>query len=228
MFEILLIDLDDTILDFHMQEKIAIEKTLLSAGIEPTSENCQLYSRINDSYWKRLEKGEITRQQVLLGRFVELLDRLGVTGDPEITAKAYMQNLAVGHYFLPGAKETVEALSKEYRLFLVSNGTAVVQEPRIQSADIGQYFEAVFISQKIGINKPAKGYFDYCFSHIPDFEPAKTMIVGDSLSSDILGGKNAGIATCWVNPEHNQAPSDLRPDYQIETLVQLPQLLKCI
>ena len=228
MFEYLLIDLDDTILDFHMQEKVAIEKTLTDAGIRPTEENCDLYSRINDSYWKRLEKGEVTRQQVLFGRFEELFTCLGISGDSEQTARAYMQNLATGHYFLPGAKEAVAALSEEYRLFLVSNGTTSVQEPRIESADIGQYFEAIFISQKIGINKPAKGYFDYCFAHIPGFDQEKALIVGDSLSSDIRGGKNAGIRTCWVNPKDKEAPADLQPDYQIRSITELLPLLKSI
>ena len=161
MFDILLIDLDDTILDFHKQEKVAIEKTLLDAGISPTQENCALYSRINDSYWKRLERGEVTREQVLLGRFEELFSTLGIAGDPADTAKAYMINLSRGHYYLPGAEQAVAQLSKQYRLFLVSNGTTVVQEPRIQSADLEKYFEGIFISQKIGINKPAKGFFDY-------------------------------------------------------------------
>lgn len=225
MFEILLLDLDDTILDFHMQEKVAIEKTLSGTGIMPTPENCELYSRINDAHWKRLERGEITRQQVLYGRFHELFSRLGIAADSKETALAYMENLAQGHYFLPGAREAVESLSKRFRLFMVSNGTASVQRKRLASAGLEPYFEQVFISQDVGINKPAKGFFDHCFSHIPDFDPAKALIVGDSLSSDVLGGKNAGIATCWVNPQHKQADPERKPDYEIESITQLEALL---
>lgn len=228
MFEFLLIDLDDTILDFHMQEKVAIQKTLSDVGIVPTQENCTLYSQINDAHWKRLEKGEITRQQVIHGRFEELFAILGVSADVEATAIGYTENLAMGHYFLPGAQEALASLCKNYRLFLVSNGTTHVQERRLQSAGIGKYFEKIFISQEIGINKPAKGFFDYCFAQIPGFDPAKAMIVGDSLSSDILGGKNAGIATCWVNPNKKQAPADLQPDYQIASLSQLLPLLQSV
>lgn len=226
MFEFLFIDLDDTILDFHMQERAAIEKTLSGAGVEPTAENCALYSRINDAHWKRLEKGEITRQQVLFGRFEELFAQLGISADSKNTALAYMENLGQGHYFLPGAQEALVSLCKKYRLFLVSNGTASVQEKRLRSADIGKYFEAVFISQNVGINKPAKGFFEYCFARIPGFDPGRALIVGDSLSSDIMGGKNAGIATCWVNPLHKLCKPDLQPDYEIESLSQLEPLLE--
>ena len=228
MFDILLLDLDDTILDFHMQEKVAIEKTLAGAGIDPTPENCELYSRINDSFWKRLEKGEVTRQQILYGRFRELFCQLGIEKDSTETALAYMGNLSEGHYFLPGAREAVVSLSKRYRLFLVSNGTTCVQEKRLASAGIVPYFEGVFISQNIGVNKPAKGFFDYCFAHIPGFDPARALIVGDSLSSDILGGINAGIATCWVNPKHKQADPERTPDYEIESITQLEALLRTL
>lgn len=228
MFDILLIDLDDTILDFKMQERVAIRKTLSGAGIDPTDEVCALYSRINDAHWKRLEKGEITREQVLLGRFQMLFEQLGVSGNAEQSRKNYEGNLSDGHYFLPGAEDALKALSKEYRLFLVSNGTTHVQEKRLASAGIGKYFEDIFISQSIGINKPAKGYFDHCFARIPGFAPERAIIVGDSLSSDIQGGKNAGIATCWVNPGHKPVNPDICPDYQIGSLSQLEALLESI
>ena len=225
MFEFLFIDLDDTILDFKMQERVAIRKTLSEAGIDPTDEVCALYSRINEDHWKRLEKGELTRQQVLLGRFQTLFEQLGITGDAAQTKAAYEQNLSEGHYFLPGAEEALQALSSKYKLYLASNGTTHVQEKRLASANIGRYFQNIFISQKVGVNKPDKAFFEYCFAQIPGFDPAKTMIVGDSLSSDILGGKNAGIATCWVNPKHKQADPDIIPDYEIESLSQLESLL---
>lgn len=226
MFDILLIDLDDTVLDFHKQEAVAIQKALLGAGIDPTEEVCRLYSEINDAHWKRLEKGELTRQQVLLGRFETLFDVLGVTGDAQKTAESYMEHLSCGHYFLPGAREALECLHKKFRLFLVSNGTARVQNRRLQSAGIAPLFESIFISQDIGVNKPNKGYFDYCFSHISDFDKKRAIIVGDSLSSDILGGQNAGIATCWVNPKGSLCTLPVPPDFTIQSLARLPALLE--
>ena len=228
MFEILFIDLDDTILDFKMQEDAAITKTLRSTGIDPTPEVCERYSQINKEHWKRMEKGEIDRNQVLYGRFEVLFAELGVNADAKATALAYMENLSEGHYFLPGAEEALEKLSKKYRLFIASNGTAKVQNRRLDSAGIRKYFEEIFISQDIGINKPDKGFFDYCFARIPGFDPKKAMIVGDSPSSDMLGGQNAGIATCWVNPTGRKYSREQLPDYEIQSLTQLENLLETL
>ena len=228
MFEILFIDLDDTILDFKAQEDAAIVKTLTAAGITPTEEICARYSQINKEHWARMEKGEIDRQQVLFGRFQVLFAELGVDGDWESAALGYMENLSEGHYFLPGAEEALERLSKKYRLFITSNGTAKVQNKRLDSAGIRKYFEEIFISQDIGINKPDKRFFDYCFTRIPGFDPKKAMIVGDSPSSDITGGQNAGIATCWINPKHRIYSRPNKPDYEIKSLAQLEGLLESL
>lgn len=228
MFEFLFIDLDDTILDFKAQEDAAIVKTLTAAGIDPTEEIIARYSQINKEHWARMEKGEIDRQQVLFGRFQVLFSELGVDADWESAALDYMENLSEGHYFLPGAEEVLEGLSKKYRLFITSNGTAKVQNKRLDSAGIRKYFEEIFISQDIGINKPDKGFFDYCFSRIPGFDPKKAMIVGDSPSSDITGGQNAGIATCWINPKHRTYTRPNKPDYEIESLAQLEELLETL
>ena len=226
MVEFLLLDLDDTILDFAKGEEYGLRKTLLEAGVEPTEATCALYSKINKAYWKRLELGEVTRQQVMLGRFETLYQELGVSADAERSAKSYMEHISSVHFFLPGAEESVKSLYKKYRLFLVSNGTASVQHRRLASADLYPYFEKVFISQEIGYNKPAKEFFDLCFAQIPGFDPQKAMIVGDSPSSDILGGINAGIATCWVNPNRKPAPEGKRPNYEIESITQLEALLE--
>ena len=226
MFEILLIDLDDTILDFKKAEAVAIAKTIGSFGLEPTPEVLHRYHIINKMHWEMMERKEIDREQVLVGRFEMLFREMGVEVDPILCARTYEGNLSQGHYFLPGAPETLEQLFGKYRLFLVSNGTARVQAGRLESAGINHYFENIFISEDIGINKPDKGYFDRCFAQIANFDAQKTLIVGDSLSSDILGGKNAGIATCWVNPDGKEAPADLLPDYQIEAFCRLPQLLE--
>ena len=225
MIEFLFLDLDDTILDFHMQESVAIHKTLLGAGVEPTEENCQLYSKINLRHWKMLEKGEITREKLIWHRFAELFDTLGVTADPKQTADRYMDNLSEGHYFLPGAEEAVKVLAKKYRLYLASNGAGRVQVRRIASAKLAPYFENIFISEDMGANKPEKAYFDACFSQIPDFDPQKAMIVGDSISSDIRGGKNAGILTCWVNPKGKVAAPEDAPDFEIKSITELEKLL---
>ena len=225
MIEFLFLDLDDTILDFHKAERIAISKTIRDFGVEPTEEILALYHTINKWHWEQLELGTLTRDEVLVNRFGVLFEKLGVQVDAPKCAKAYEINLSQGHWFLPGAEEAVDRLSKKYRLFLASNGTAVVQKGRMTSANLYRFFETVFVSQEIGHNKPSKAYFDSCFAQIPGFDPDKAMMVGDSLSSDIKGGIQAGIRTVWVNPGHADS-GELKPDHEIEALHQLEALLE--
>lgn len=227
--EILFLDLDDTILDFQRAEAAAIRRAVSDAGVEPTDEICALYSRINKRHWEMLERGELTREEVLVNRFGALFEQLGYSVDKFAVAKNYERLLGIGHWYLPGAEETVKkVLFGKYRLFLASNGTASVQQGRMTSADLYPYFEEVFVSQEIGHNKPSKAYFEACFARIPGFAREKCLMVGDSLTSDILGGINAGIRTCWVNPNGKTAPDHIRPDYEIRSLAQLPELLEKI
>ena len=180
MIEILFLDLDDTILDFKKAERIAIAKTIGDFGLEPTEEVLHRYHLINKWHWEQMELGKLTRPEVLQNRFEALFAEFGKEVDKASCAKMYEQNLSVGHWFLPRAEETVEYLSRHYRLFLTSNGTASVQKGRMTSANLYRFFEQVFVSQEIGHNKPSKAYFDGCIARIPGFDPAKTMIVGDS------------------------------------------------
>ncbi|MGM9604788.1 MAG: YjjG family noncanonical pyrimidine nucleotidase [Faecousia sp.] len=228
MMEFVFLDLDDTILDFHKAERIALSKTLGSFGLEPTEEVLGRYHIINRQHWERLERGELTRDQVQEGRFRVLFSQLGHAVDAVAVTRAYEHNLGIGHYFLPGAREAVERLHQKYRLFLASNGTASVQHSRLTSAGLYPYFEKVFVSQEIGFNKPSREYFDACFAQIPGFDPQKAIMVGDSLTSDILGGIRAGIKTCWVNPGHLSPREDIPADYEIEALSQLEALLEAL
>lgn len=225
MIEFLFLDLDDTILDFKKAEYIAIGKTIAAFGVDPTEEVRHRYHVINKWHWEQLELGKLTRAEVLENRFKVLFREMGVEVDATMVARTYEKNLSQGHWFLPGAEETVDALSKKYRLYLASNGTASVQKGRMTSANLYRFFETVFVSQEIGHNKPSKAYFDACFESIPGFDPERALMVGDSLSSDIQGGINAGIKTVWVNPDHKPC-GNIKPDYEIEALHQLPALLE--
>lgn len=228
MIEFLFLDLDDTILDFQKAEYNAICKTVSSLGINSSDAICTMYHEINKAYWQQLERKEITREQLRRGRFQSFIQELRVDADPESMADTYERYLGTGHYFLPGAEEAVVSLAKKYKLYLVSNGHAGVQKGRLQSANISRWFEDIFISQEIGANKPDIAFFEGAFARIPGFDKSRAMIVGDSLTSDILGGINAGIATCWVNPGHKPGREDIRPDYEIESLEQLEKLLEDI
>lgn len=228
MIRNVLFDLDDTLFDFHKAEKIALTKTLVHFGIDPTEETLALYSAINAAHWKRLELGEISREEVKVGRYRELFKTIGVECDPVKATAYYESMLAIGHYFMPGAPELLEELYGKYRLYIVSNGTAKVQEGRIGSSGIKKYMDGIFISQILGANKPDKQFFDICFAEIPDFSLSETVIIGDSLSSDIKGGINAGITTVWFNPKGIENDNDIKPDCTIKELSEVPGLLSQI
>lgn len=225
MIRSVLFDLDDTILDFHMAEAVALRKALLELDVEPTDAVVARYSEINAAQWRLLEEGKLTREQVLTRRFSILFAELGLNRSSSEAKVRYEHHLSVGHYFIPGAPEVLAALAPQYDLYLVSNGTACVQEGRLSSAGISHYFRKIFISEHIGCNKPQAAFFDRCFADVPGFDRETALIVGDSLTSDIRGGNNAGIRTCWFNPHGMPRRTDIVVDYEIERLDELPPLL---
>ena len=226
MIEFVFLDLDDTILDFHRAEHEALKETLVHFGIEPEEMVLSRYSVINKEHWERLERREITRDQVRVDRFAALFTELGISAEAADIARNYESNLSHKYFFMPGAERTLNALEGKYRLFLASNGNSHVQRGRLTGADLYRRFEDVFVSQDIGYDKPSPDYFNACFGRIPGFDPAKALMVGDSLTSDILGGINAGIRTCWVNSRGKPGRPDIRPDYEIGSIGALPALLQ--
>ena len=228
MIKTILLDLDDTILDFHKAEHVALSATLREIGIEPTEAVLKRYSEINRAHWKRLELGELTRPEVLHGRFTQLFCELGVDGDCYEAQRIYEWKLGTGHYFLDGGQELLDTLYEKYDLYLASNGTDIVQTRRIASANIEHYFKDLFISQRLGFDKPMKEFFNRAFARIEDFNPDETIIIGDSLTSDIKGGINAGIRTCWFNLHGIKNESGIIPDYEVTTLAEIPALLERI
>lgn len=230
MIRNILFDLDDTLFDFQKAERIALSKTLSELGIEPEEEVLCRYNVLNQAQWKRLERGELTLDEVKITRYRLLFEELGTDADPQEATKRYEHWLGMGHYYIDGAPELLKTLYGKYRLFLVSNGTPAVQRSRLKSAGIESYFEDIFISQEIGHKKPDRDFFEYCFTHAQKMLPQESVIVGDSLTSDILGGKNAGIRTIWFHPKETQVNAQntgekICPDDTIRSLSELPELL---
>ena len=224
MIKFVFLDLDDTILNFAAGEANALSHALSEIGIQPTQAILDRYHLINLAHWELLEEGRLTREEVLVQRYEQLFRELGVSADAVRCTRSYEGNLAVGHYFLPGAEEAVASLSQKYRLFLASNGTASVQAGRLTSANLYRFF----ISQELGADKPSKAFFDACFAAIPDFHPEEAAMVGDSLTSDIRGGLNAGLHTIWFNPHGKSLRPGISPEYTICQLSELPSLLASI
>ena len=228
MIKNILFDLDETIFDFHMAERNALIKTLHHFDIESTEQIIKRYSEINLAQWKLLEKKIITRDELKVRRFKLLFGEIGCSCSPCEATEFYAKRLSEGGFYINGAEELLKKLISKYRLYIVSNGFLNTQKGRIKSAGAEKYFNGIFISEEIGCDKPSVEFFDKCFSKIPDFNKVETIIVGDSISSDIKGGKNAGITTVWFNSAGVVNNSDVIPDYEICSLDELELLLKKI
>ncbi len=229
MIKNLFIDLDDTLFDFHRSEAKALSETFIALGITPTEENIALYSEINQRQWERLERGEAKREEILLKRFELLFAELGIKNRLPAEAQAlYEKNLSETYFYIDGAEALLSKLSDKYDIYIASNGTAVVQDRRIAISGIEKYVKKIFISQRVGYNKPAREFFDICFKSIENFKKEETIIVGDSLTSDILGGINVGVKTCLYNPKRKAGREDIIPDYEITALEELVKILDLI
>ena len=181
MIKTVLLDLDDTILDFKMSERVALTKTLNELNIEPTEEIIKKYSKYNISQWKRLELGEISREEVKVNRYKLLFDDIKVDASPQKATAIYEEHLAHGHYFVDGAKEMLYSICNDYNLYVVSNGAEKVQDGRMKSADINDCFKGIFVSEVVGFEKPNVEFFNKVFSQIENFNADEAVIIGDSL-----------------------------------------------
>lgn len=224
-YHIALFDADNTLLDFNRAEHEAVCACLASRGLPTDEATSSLYSRINDGYWKRLEQGLITRDRLKVERFAELFATLGYGGDPQHMAKDYEEALSRQGYLMDGALELAEALHGKCRLFIITNGTAIVQKRRFGGCPLAPYFERSFISEEMGCAKPEKVFFDRVAAEIPDFDPSEALVIGDSLTSDIRGGIHAGLDTCWFNPAGKPAPDGMEITYTVRDLSEIAPII---
>lgn len=225
LYHTILFDADNTLFDFSRAEHAAISQTLYLFGISPTEELIATYSRINDAMWKRLERGEITKEALREARFAEFCATVGASCDVAQMASAYTEFLSGQHELIAGAPEVTQELSKHFALYIVTNGIKTVQRRRFAASELKPYFKDIFISEELGFEKPHRGYFDAVARRIENFSPQHTLIVGDSLTSDIKGGIAAGIDTCWFEPHGLPRPADIPMTYRIKALEDLVPLL---
>ncbi|WP_214861611.1 YjjG family noncanonical pyrimidine nucleotidase [Exiguobacterium sp. s161] len=220
-----LFDIDHTLLDFEATERTAFRRLLEQQELQWTPEREARYKTLNQALWKALERGEVTREEVIHSRFVTFFAEEGRTVDGREVDETYRGYLAQGTELIPGATELLEQLAGNVTMYVVTNGISKTQRARLEGAELTDFFEGIFVSEETGFQKPMAGFFNHVFARIPQFDPARTIIVGDSLSADIAGGNQAGIATCWFNPEGKSA-TDITPTFMITSLVELPALLE--
>ena len=226
--KILLWDIDGTILNFEKAEEAAIRKGFEENNLGVcTDQMLADYKQINKGYWEALEQGEMSKEQILIGRFVEFFTKYNLdTSKADIFNKGYQVDLGDTICFNDDAYDLLVQLNKKYKQYAVTNGTAVAQHRKIDRSGIGEILEKCFISEEVGYEKPSEKFFEAVFEEIKKNEAVtvnrdEILIIGDSLTSDIKGGNNCGIKTCWYNPNHAGNESELRIDCEIDNLQQL-------
>ena len=220
-YPIILLDADGTLFDFDRAEERALGQVFAWGSIPDTPANRERYIVINKSMWAAFERGEITKSQLQARRFAQLLEELELPGDGQAYNDKYLDYLSQGTDLIPGALEVCEKLSRISRLAIVTNGISRVQHGRMDLSPIKKYFEHIFVSEDVGFQKPQKEYFDYCLKVMGNPDPADCLMVGDSLSSDMAGGVNASIPTCWYNPGKLPRPEGLELTWEITALEEL-------
>lgn len=225
-YKILLFDADETLFDFAKSERYALEHMIQDFGI-PYQEkiHLKLYIEVNSAIWKEFESGQITQEKLKTERFARFGKRLGAELDAELCAERYMSHLADASYLLDGAQKVVEELQRSYRIGVVTNGLAAVQDKRVRHSVLQPYFETVVVSEELGIAKPNPGIFEYALKTMGVRDKSTVLMIGDSLTSDIQGGINAGLSTCWVNAHGKEHPASIQPDYEVKHVQELLKIL---
>lgn len=225
MYKFILLDLDNTILDFDTTERNSFKKIIESFSMRYDFEILNQYKKINTSLWKLLEQGKVTRDIVLNTRFSEFFKLYNIAVDGEKVEKQFRQYLNESSDFVPNAESTLIELKRMgKKLYAASNGVYSTQVQRLTNAGILHLFDDMFISEKVGFEKPSIHFFNYCFDNIKNFERDKTIMVGDSISSDIQGAINASIDSCYY--KHNKDLDCLNASYTINDISELLDIVK--
>ena len=224
-YELVFIDLDETLLDFYQAEKQALRLSFGQFGLEYSERAVLEYEEINAGVWRKLEQGGIDQETLKVERFRLLFERMHAEADPAAFSATYLQELGKGVFLLPGAEETCAYLSGKYTLVVVTNGIKDVQRSRIGRSPLATYFSALIISEEAGSSKPSPAIFEHACAGLGFTDKAAMIMVGDSLSSDIRGGINFGIDTCWFNPSSKANDSGLQPTYEIKALSEIRTIL---
>ena len=225
-YQTLFFDVDDTLLDFGAAENAALRMLFEDQNIPFTDAIKADYKRINRGLWRSFEEGKLDRDEVVNTRFAILFKEYGQEVYGSLLEKQYRSYLEEGHQLVDGALELITELHSQYDLYIVTNGVSKTQDKRLRNSGLYPLFKGIFVSEDTGYQKPMKEYFDYVFARVPNFSVEQGLIIGDSLSADIRGGRLAGMDTCWFNPDRKPNHTDLVPNYEMQRLNELYGILK--
>ena len=224
-YRILLFDADNTLLDFDANEKESFYCMMRDVGEVCTEEIYRYYHELNSDWWRKIERKEASLEYWLGNRFTVFMRHYGKEVDGQLWEKIFRGYLNHGTQQIPYAHEVLRRLQAEYDLYVITNGVEETQLYRMRESGLAMYFRDIFISKRIGDSKPSKRFFEYVKNHIPDFEVERTLVIGDSLTSDIKGGYDAGIDTCWFSRDLEAKPEGIQPTYIIHALPELFDVL---
>lgn len=224
----LFFDIDNTLLDFDASEREGLKKVFDQYGINYSTENIQIYQEINHQLWRDFEEGKISRDDLLEQRFGLFFKAIDLEGkDSSEAEKSYRGYLAQGHEAIKGAMTLLSTLQQmDKRLVVVTNGVSKTQYKRLDDAKMTRFFETIIVSEDTGYQKPMPEFFDYVFERIPNLDLESSLIIGDSLTSDIQGGINVGMDTCWFNLRGEISESVIKPKYTITKLSELLEIVE--
>jgi 2-haloacid dehalogenase len=221
----LLFDADDTLFDYDRSEVTALENACRHFNLAYSPGTLETYKKYNRQLWRAFELGEVTSEELRVRRFELLFGELGLSQNAGEFSQVYLEELSGCAFLLDGAEEVVRVLHQKYRLAMITNGLKIVQRPRIARSAIHDCFEDLIISEEIGAAKPETLFFEMTFQRLGYPTKEECLVIGDSLTSDMLGGCNYGLDTCWFNPKHLTRPAELAITYEIQRLEELNILL---
>lgn len=225
MIKAVLIDIDDTLLDFSKCAEYSMHKSFNDFGLEFDEIMFPVFEKINTGYWHRLEKGEITKSELYGKRWVTVLGEFGITHiDGNEFEEHFQRYIRESAEKVDGAEDLLKYLSAKYKIYAVSNGPHEQQIYRLRKANLLQYFTDVFTSELLCAQKPDIAFFNACFKRIGEIKSSETVIIGDSLNADVLGGINCGIKTVWFN-KNNGTVKEIRPDFTVNSLYEIKNIL---
>jgi 2-haloacid dehalogenase len=224
----LFFDADGTLFDFELAEKLALSEILLELGQPLTNETHQNYQRINKDLWAAFEQGKVTQAEIKTQRFEKWLNAIGLSADIEKVSRSYLKHLSEQGPLLEHALDIVQTLSKNYQMLLLTNGLKEVQRPRFNASLLSPYFKDIIVSGEVGFAKPDPRIFDAAFQSIGSPDKTKVLMIGDSLSADIVGGSNYGLDTCWYNPNGATSSPEVEVSTITHTIHDLRQLLEIL
>ena len=236
-YKLVLIDLDDTLFDYPKTEKTAFRNTFEELGFFVKSELSndkkeEIYEKIKDRYkdvnlqlWKDLEKGVVDKDRLKVVRFEKIIEEFDLKYDPYEMSELYLKKLGEGIFPFEATEKLCEYLHSKYKVGIVTNGIKEVQHSRIENSAIAKYIDKIIISDEVGVNKPDKRIFEYAMNYFEIMDKSEVIMIGDSLGADIKGGQNAGIDTCWVNLRNNVNDTGIIPNYEVNKLEKLFEIL---